>query len=159
MPPPAAEPATFRITPDRSARQAVVERHELALARLAARPDEAVAMAVAIPFCAAHCLHCDRSVHAAQGADVVDAYVDNLLLEAHLLGRRTGTRRPVRELHFGGGTANDLSSMQLVRLVGGLHDEWQLPAHEAMSIDCDPRRASRTQLDLLCELGFQRVSF
>lgn len=141
------------------ARQAVVERHAHALARLAARPDEPVALALAIPFCAVHCLHCDREVLAAQPLGAIDVYVEDLLLESHLLGHRIGASRAVCALELGGGTANELTETQLVRLVGGLHDAWRLPQHAAMSIDCDPRRASRSQLDLLCELGFGQVRF
>lgn len=159
--PPPPMPASIAKPSDRGSdtRQAAAERHAQALARLATRPDEAVALALEIPFCAVHCLHCDRHVLASQPRAAIDAYVDGLLLEAGLLGHRIGTRRPVCELHLGGGTANELTETQLVQLVGSLHDLWRLPAHESMSIDCDPRRATRAQLDLLCELGFDHVRF
>ena len=57
------------------------EQYARALAGLAARPADPIALAVAIPFCAAHCLYCERDIHAAQPAEVIDAYVESLLAE------------------------------------------------------------------------------
>lgn len=135
------------------------EQYERALAGVAARPADPIALAVAIPFCAAHCLYCERDIHAAQPAGVIDAYVEALLLEARLLAERIGTRRDVLQAHLGGGTANELSEVQLVRLVGGLQDAWRLPADAEMSVECDPRRVTHAHLDLLRGLGFRLLSF
>ena len=42
------------------------ESYRLALAALAQRPEEAISLDFALPFCAAHCLCCDRDILAAQ---------------------------------------------------------------------------------------------
>ncbi len=135
------------------------EQYERALAGLAARPADPIALAVAIPFCAAHCLYCERDIHAAQPAEVIDVYVESLLAEARLLSQRIGARHEVLQAHLGGGTANELSELQLVRLVGGLQEVWRMPADAEMSVDCDPRRVTQSQLELLRGLGFRLVSF
>ncbi len=55
------------------------ESYRLALAALAQRPDEAVSLAFTLPFCAAHCLYCERDILAAQAQEVIDDYVDGLI--------------------------------------------------------------------------------
>ena len=50
-----------------------------ALQALAQRPEEAISLDFALPFCAAHCLCCDRDILAAQPEEVIDDYVDGVL--------------------------------------------------------------------------------
>lgn len=138
--------------------QRAAEQYERALARLAAEPVAPIALAAAIPFCAAHCLYCERDIHVAQPAAVIDAYVGALLREASLLAGRIGTQRDILQLHLGGGSANELGEVQLVRLVAGLQEAWRMPADAEMSVECDPRRVSQGHFDLLRGLGFRQAS-
>lgn len=135
------------------------EAHRLALDRLAQRSEEAVSLALSLPFCAAHCLCCDRDILAAQPEEVIDDYLDGLIEETRQLAERLGTRREVLQLHLGGGSASELEEAQLSRLVHALRDAWQLPADAEMSIDCDPRRVGWMQMQLLRSLGFTHVNF
>lgn len=133
--------------------------HRLALEALAQRPDEAVSLAFALPFCAAHCLCCDRDIHAAQPDEVIADYVTGLIEETRTLSQRIGVGRDVLQLHLGGGSASELEEAQLARLVHAVRESWRLPADAEMSIDCDPRRVGWMQLQLLSELGFSRINF
>ena len=130
-----------------------------ALQALAQRPEEAISLDFALPFCAAHCLCCDRDILAAQPEEVIDDYVDGLIEETRTLAGRIGTQRDVLQLHLGGGSASELEDVQLVRLVHAVRDAWRLPADAEMSIDCDPRRVGWMQMQLLRSLGFTRVKF
>jgi oxygen-independent coproporphyrinogen-3 oxidase len=94
----------------------------------------------------------------AQPAAVIDAYVGALLDEARLLAGRIGHRHEVLQLHLGGGSANELGEVSLVRLVAGLQEAWRMPAEAEMSVECDPRRVSRGHLELLRGLGFRQAS-
>lgn len=138
--------------------QRAAEQYEHALARVAAEPAAPIALAAAIPFCAAHCLYCEREIHVAQPGEVIDAYVGALLAEARLLAGRIGAQHEVLQLHLGGGSANELGEVQLVRLVAGLQEAWRLPADAEMSVECDPRRVSQGHFDLLRGLGFRQAS-
>ncbi|MCU0918972.1 MAG: radical SAM protein [Burkholderiaceae bacterium] len=135
------------------------EGYRLALEALAQRPEEAISLDFALPFCAAHCLCCDRDILAAQPEEVIDDYVDGLIEETRTLAGRIGTQRDVLQLHLGGGSASELEDVQLVRLVQAVRDAWRLPADAEMSIDCDPRRVGWMQMQLLRSLGFTRVKF
>ncbi len=133
--------------------------YESALQALAAQPGDSLALSVRLPFCAAHCLFCNRQIHAAQPLDVIDRYVQALSDEAAMVAQRVGRDRDVLQLHLGGGSANDLTEVQLLRVVDALHAAWRLPSDAELSVECDPRRVSRQHLDLLRGLGFRHVSF
>lgn len=130
-----------------------------ALQSLAARPGEPVAVSIRLPFCAAHCLFCERDIHAAQPSEVIGRYVAALADEAALLAQHIGRDRDVLQLHLGGGTANELSDAQLATLVDALQAAWRLPSDAEMSVECDPRRVTRQHLEMLRGLGFRHVSF
>lgn len=130
-----------------------------ALASLARRPNEAVSLSFRLPFCGAHCLSCDRDIHAAQARPSIDDYVSGVVQEMHQVATRIGAGRDVLQLHMGGGRANELSESQLARLVQAVHDNFRLPADAQMSADCDPRRVGWAQLELMRRLGFRRINF
>ncbi len=129
------------------------------LQALAARPQESLALSIRLPFCAAHCLFCDRDIHAAQPSDAIGRYVEALASEVALLAQHVGGGRDVLQLHLGGGSANEMSEPQLIRLVETLRSAWRLPADAEMSVECDPRRVTRQHLDTLQGLGFRHVTF
>lgn len=130
-----------------------------ALKALASRPGEPLALALRVPFCAAHCMFCDRDIHVAQPGDVIGGYVDTLVEEARLLAASLGGDHDLLQLHLGGGTATELSESQLAGLVSALQALWRLPAEAEMSVECDPRRTSRRHLEVLRGLGFRHVVF
>lgn len=133
--------------------------HASALQQLAARPDQALAVDVALPFCASHCLCCERQVHVAQPSAVLDAYVADLVAEMVVLVRTLGPGREVLRLHLGGGTANELNEAQLSLLVDGIEQQAGLPGEALLSADCDPRRTGWVQLHALRGLGFRELVF
>ncbi len=134
-------------------------RYVQALDALAGHGDDAVSLSLTVPFCAARCLCCARAVHAAKAAVVIDRYVDDLIDEMQNVADRGAGGRDVLQLHLGGGTANELGDLALLRLMSAIGSRWRVPADAELSADYDPRRASRSQLQLLRHLGFRRVNF
>lgn len=158
----AAAPAPEREWPDTEPHadaENALANYESALQSLAQRPGEPVALSIRLPFCAAHCLFCDRDIHAAQPSDVIGRYAEALADEAALLATHIGGDRDVLQLHLGGGTANELSDSQLAGLVESLQAAWRLPSDAEMSVECDPRRVTRQHLEMLRGLGFRDVTF
>lgn len=139
--------------------------YQQALSGLAARPEQALSMALSLPFCAVHCLCCDRQVHAGQPMSVIDAYVQRMCQEIGALARHIDGDgaapggRELLQLHLGGGSANVLSESNLVALLQRLRDHWRLPRDAELSVECDPRRVGWVQLELLRGLGFGEVLF
>ncbi len=121
-------------------------------------PAQPVSLALTVPFCATRCLCCAREVQAAPTRLAVDAYVDALILESRHLVDRIGLGHEVQQLHIGGGSATELNERQWVRLLGALHGAWHLPGDVDLSVVCDPRRVSGTQIRLLQHLGCAQLS-
>lgn len=154
-----AKAGNVRLRPAPAAVPPEPESYRLALVGLAQRPDEAVSLAFTLPFCAAHCLCCERDILAAQPQEVIDDYVDGLIEETRSIATRIGEQRDVLQLHLGGGSASELDEEQLARMMHALREVWRLPADAEMSIECDPRRVGWMQMQLLRSLGFSRVTF
>lgn len=130
-----------------------------ALERLAARPDDSVAIDLHLPYCATHCLYCGCDVTVTHDEAEIDRYLDALQREMALATRHLGTRREVARLHLGGGTPNHLSDAQLRRLMDTVRRHFRVLPDSSLSIECDPRRCSEAQFATLRELGFAHVQF
>ncbi len=129
-----------------------------ALCALAERPDETLSIYVHLPFCAERCYYCGCNATVTRKATVVDAYLDRLEREISLVVDLIGQRRQVVQLHWGGGTPNFLTSPQLERLYGLLNSLFAIDPAGEISIEIDPRIATRERLETIRRLGFNRVS-
>ncbi len=154
---PAAEAITF--TPVATAGRLPSAEYASALSAVAERPDEAVAVYVHLPFCPVRCLYCACHTTVTHEAERIDRYLDTLEQEMDLVTERLGTGRVLSQLHLGGGTPNYLSDSQLIRLMEMLTRRFRFGANTTAAIECNPRRASAGQLELLKGLGFTGVSF
>ena len=68
-------------------------------------------------------------------------------------------RKPLRQLHLGGGTPTFLSAQNLGRMIREILKNVVIePDQFAASVEVDPRRTSPEQLKVLFDLGFTRVS-
>lgn len=130
-----------------------------ALAELARRDDAALSVGVHMPFCAQRCTYCAQDVVAATDGAAIDEYLDALDGEMAMLAAALGGRREIARLHVGGGTPNLLDDAQFGRLDRMLRRHFRCPGDTESSIDCDPRRSSRTQLERLRSIGFRHVRF
>lgn len=113
-----------------------------------------------VPFCRQRCLFCGCSVIVTSRRKTATAYVDALIEELRLV-REAGpslSRRPVRQIHWGGGTPTYLLDSDTRRLADAIRGTFSLEDDAEVSIEIDPRATSVEQLGLLRELGFNRVS-
>jgi oxygen-independent coproporphyrinogen-3 oxidase len=117
-----------------------------------------ISVYVHLPFCAKRCYYCGCNAVAARRPEVVDRYLDHLEWEIRVVADCLGTRRMVSHIHWGGGTPNFLSDEQTARLVGVLNDVFILEDGAEVSIEMDPRVATRQQPAMLEKLGFNRLS-
>ena len=139
-------------------RQAATHYAE-SLRALAGRPDEAVALYVHLPFCPVRCLYCACHTTITHDGTKIDRYLDTLDRELDLVTERLGRGRALTQLHLGGGTPNYLTDCQLIRLMEMLAHHFRIGTDTATNIECNPRRTSAGQLDLLKGLGFKGLSF
>jgi oxygen-independent coproporphyrinogen-3 oxidase len=117
-----------------------------------------LALYIQVPFCPVRCLYCACHTTITHDFGRIDSYLDALEAEMDLVVERLGRGRKVRQLQLGGGTPNYLSDVQLVRLMGMVDQRFSLAEDADTGIECNPRRASVGQLELLRSLGFKRIT-
>lgn len=130
-----------------------------ALDALATRAMHGVALGIHLPLCAQRCAYCAQEVVATGDGVAIDRYLDALELELGMVASLLDARPELLRLHVGGGTPNLLDHAQLDRLRRLVERHFRWPADVESSIDCDPRRGSKGQLELLHALGFRHVRF
>lgn len=134
-------------------------QYKSSLQALRHSPDEPVAVYVHVPFCHVRCLYCACTTTVTHSIEKVDQYLDALEIEMDMVADEIGRGRRVEQLHVGGGTPNHLNEPQLARLVEIVERHFALAPDACTSIECNPRRSSVGQLELLYGLGFRRISF
>jgi len=112
-----------------------------------------------IPFCRTRCSYCGCYTLLGYGEDETRRYAKSLLAEVDWWLETCDPSRPVRQLALGGGTPTFLTPDTMRYLCEGLQSKLQFAPDAERSIEVDPRGVDSDYLDLLLELGFNRVSF
>lgn len=113
-----------------------------------------------IPFCDTVCFYCGCNKVATKNRKRSKPYVQQLVREIELQAALFDTRRPVSQLHWGGGTPTFLSLEEMSTLMAATRQHFALrPDSEGeYSIEIDPREASAETIAHLRTLGFNRLS-
>lgn len=132
--------------------------HAAALRDASAEPDAPLALYVHVPFCAERCSFCGCNVVVTRSQEKADRYLDYLDREMRLAVPHLGSRRTVRQLHWGGGTPTFLDEAQIERLFEMLRSRFDFAPDAEVALEVDPKVTSREQISLLGALGFNRMS-
>ncbi|WP_322056769.1 oxygen-independent coproporphyrinogen III oxidase [Paraburkholderia sp. J63] len=113
-----------------------------------------------IPFCDTVCFYCGCNKVATKNRRRSKPYVQQLVREIELQAALFDTKRPVSQLHWGGGTPTFLSLEEMSTLMAATREHFALrPDSEGeYSIEIDPREASAQTIAHLRTLGFNRLS-
>lgn len=111
-----------------------------------------------IPFCENICYYCGCNKIIIKDHSRSAQYVDYLSREMAMVAGRLGERRAVMQSHWGGGTPTFLDPEEMRRVMAALHAHFVLLPEGEHSIEIDPRRVTDERMDLLAELGFNRIS-
>lgn len=116
---------------------------------------------VHIPFCRDICYYCGCNKIVTRRPEDARRYLNYLKKEITLQAEVVGSKRPVVQMHFGGGTPTYLNGAELTELVYALASHFNLinDDEREYSIEIDPRTVDREQLALLKGLNFNRISF
>ncbi len=128
------------------------------LAAAARRPDLPLSLYTHIPFCRSRCSFCACTVLITRNPRVSEKYMGYLLREIDLVAPLLGDRRRVKQFHWGGGTPTYLDLEQIRRLFGKFAEHFTLEPDAEVALEVDPRVTTADQMELLRELGFNRVS-
>ena len=119
---------------------------------------DGIALYIHLPFCKKRCWYCGCNSIIKKQTSHADNYLKDLFTEIDLANAAAGTRLPVDQLHFGGGTPNFLDNGQMVKVMDKIEENFDLSETREIAIELDPRLANNYQLELLRKLGFTRVS-
>jgi oxygen-independent coproporphyrinogen III oxidase len=117
-----------------------------------------LALYVHIPFCESLCYYCGCNIQITHDHSRSSAYVKALLKELETLAGLLQTRKVLSQVAWGGGTPTFLSLEEIRLLQEGIRKHFSIDPKAEISIEIDPRVTSKAQLELLRELGFNRVS-
>ncbi|MCA9401852.1 MAG: oxygen-independent coproporphyrinogen III oxidase [Candidatus Omnitrophica bacterium] len=121
--------------------------------------DKTLSLYVHIPFCVSMCTYCACNVVIRpKNLKYGDQYIDYLNKEIDLLLKHLGEQKPIKQLHFGGGTPTFLTSEQLTALMGKIQKHFKILDDAEVAIEIDPRTIDLPKVKVLKELGFNRVS-
>ncbi|MBK9990358.1 MAG: oxygen-independent coproporphyrinogen III oxidase [Verrucomicrobia bacterium] len=111
-----------------------------------------------LPFCETRCWYCGCNTVITKRHDAAAEYLDDLALEMKLVAQRTDRKRPVTQVHFGGGTPTFLPPDQLRRLGALFNEHFSIAKDCEISVELDPRRLKLDHIQALREIGATRAS-
>jgi oxygen-independent coproporphyrinogen-3 oxidase len=113
-----------------------------------------------LPFCARLCYYCACNKVVTRKRELALPYLDALHREIALQSELYDPARPVRQLHWGGGTPTFLSEAQMSALMAETRRHFNLAGDDAseFGIELDPREIRPATLATLREIGFNRAS-
>lgn len=120
-------------------------------------PKRPLSLYVHVPFCHKLCYYCGCNKVVTRHQSKADDYLDVLEREIATIAPLMRERR-VTQLHWGGGTPTFLNDPQTRRLMGMLKENFAVASDAEISIEVDPREITLDTMDLLAEVGFNRLS-
>jgi oxygen-independent coproporphyrinogen-3 oxidase len=131
--------------------RALEERHIGSLAR-------PLSLYVHLPFCSSICYYCACNKIITKDHGRSTKYLRYLEREMSLVKEALGGRTRIEQLHWGGGTPTFLNRQELRDLMAEIRTHFVLDEHAECSIEVDPRSADTETVQLLAEIGFNRIS-
>ena len=114
---------------------------------------------VHVPFCESVCYYCACNKVITKHHERAAPYLDALATELDLVTDQIGWQRSAAQIHLGGGSPTFLSDSEIAELMGALRAAFFFTEDAEISIEVDPRTASRERLRHLAAIGFNRISF
>jgi oxygen-independent coproporphyrinogen-3 oxidase len=140
------------------------EQAEAAFARANAKKSP-VSLYVHLPFCDEQCWFCGcfmkvvpKPERGGEERKEIEPYLADLHREIDVLASRIDRSRPVKQVHWGGGTPTYLTPVQADRLAKHLLETFRPAVDAEVSVEVDPRVTSKEHLAVLRRRGFNRVS-
>jgi len=129
-----------------------------ALRRASRTPKAPLSTYLHIPFCKERCAFCGCNVVVTRSRSKADRYLETLTREMDTVAALLGERRSLAQIHWGGGTPTYLDERQIETLWTAITDRFRVLPEAEVAIEIDPVVTSRSQLELLRRLGFNRIS-
>ena len=115
---------------------------------------------VHLPFCMDICYYCACNKIDTRQKGVARNYLDHLQSEIQMQSELVGDKRPITQMHWGGGTPTYLDNAEITELMHLLASHFRLldKGYREYSIEIDPRTIDLGTVALLKGVGFNRIS-
>ncbi|MFN3075665.1 MAG: oxygen-independent coproporphyrinogen III oxidase [Alphaproteobacteria bacterium] len=121
-------------------------------------PDTALSLYLHIAYCAELCWFCGCHTKITKRYAPVQDYLEVLLEEVDLVAARLSDRRPVRHVHFGGGSPTILSPADFSRAIAHLRERFSWTETVEVAVELDPRTTRQDFVETMAASGVNRVS-
>lgn len=111
-----------------------------------------------IPFCDSLCWFCGCHTGIVRRYETIAAYVALLLKELALVAGALGSRRPVRHLHFGGGSPSILKPGDVHAIASAAEAAFDFAPDREFALEVDPRDLDQAAVSAWAEAGATRAS-
>lgn len=112
-----------------------------------------------LPFCEKLCYFCGcTTVITGQNRSFVEPYMKSIWAELGWLSARINRKRPIVQLHLGGGTPTYNTPESLEELMNKVRKDFYLDPEAEIGVEVDPRVTSLDHLKSLRRAGFNRLS-
>jgi oxygen-independent coproporphyrinogen-3 oxidase len=118
-----------------------------------------ISIYIHIPFCHQLCLYCGCNTKITSNQNKMSEYVDTLIKEIALLKPLLNEGRKISQIHWGGGTPNYLPIEEVQRIMQQFQANFDFIANPEIAMECHPAHLTKTYVDKLALLGFNRLSF
>ena len=122
------------------------------------KPDRQLSLYLHLPFCEHRCTFCGCNVIITHRRDVAARYLEYLEREMELISGLLPDHLPVIQYHWGGGTPTYFNPEQLGWLHATVEKHFSIHSAAEIAVEVDPRVTTREHVDMLAELGFNRIS-
>ncbi|MEZ4265734.1 MAG: oxygen-independent coproporphyrinogen III oxidase [Myxococcota bacterium] len=128
------------------------------LKRADALGDAPLSLYMHLPFCQNRCLFCGCHVIITPHMHVARPYLDLVRQELAILATHLPNRRRISQLHLGGGTPTYFAPADLRALLNDVLAVFEPTPGAELAIEVDPRVTTDAHIDMLADLGFNRIS-
>ncbi|HJN38372.1 MAG TPA: oxygen-independent coproporphyrinogen III oxidase [Gammaproteobacteria bacterium] len=113
-----------------------------------------------IPFCSRLCYYCACNKVHTKKSSKASTYLQYLHKEIELQSKHLDKKRPVTQLHWGGGTPTFISHNEIIDLMQKIRLHFNLLDHDRgeYAIEVDTRTVTIHTIDMLRKLGFNKIS-
>lgn len=126
--------------------------------RLVSERIDSFSLYIHVPFCPSRCFSCDHQTVIQHDQELINRYLTAMDSEFDRIGQLDGIGPKISKIQLGGGSPNYLSDSQLARLFQSLESRLGIGPAVNVSMDINPRYASRRQLSLLRGFGVTQLN-
>jgi len=111
-----------------------------------------------LPFCESLCWYCGCNTVITRRTGAAKEYLGDLAREVAMVASRLDGKRPVTQVHLGGGTPTFFPPEDLAELGLLIHRHFKIADDCEFSVEVDPRRLTRDHVEALRVIGANRAS-